>query len=78
MGAVDGRLPLDDDPRRRRAGLSPLRQGADALRACGIRCGSDRAILAPSIGEMIRDQIKSDKPAETQAEMLERYRETLY
>ena len=32
----------------------------------------------PSIGEMIRDQMKSDKPAETQAEMLERYRETLY
>jgi uncharacterized protein len=32
----------------------------------------------PSMGEMLKDQIRSEKPAETQAEMLERYRETLY
>ena len=32
----------------------------------------------PSIGEMIRDQINQQTPAETQEEMLKRYRETLY
>jgi uncharacterized protein len=32
----------------------------------------------PSIGEMIKDQINWDEKAETQTEMLERYRETLY
>jgi hypothetical protein len=37
----------------------------------------DRASL-PSIGEMIKDQMKSEGPAETQAEMVEVYRETLY
>ncbi|WP_237154555.1 pyridoxamine 5'-phosphate oxidase family protein [Oryzibacter oryziterrae] len=36
----------------------------------------DRAIL-PSMGEMMRDQLGLDQ-AETQAEMLERYRATLY
>ncbi len=37
----------------------------------------DRAAL-PSMGEMLKEQINWDKPAETQAEMLERYRATLY
>ena len=32
----------------------------------------------PSMGEMLKEQINWDKPAETQAEMLERYRATLY
>lgn len=32
----------------------------------------------PSMGEMLKDQINWDKPAETQAEMLERYRQSLY
>jgi hypothetical protein len=36
----------------------------------------DRTTL-PSIGEMIRDQVNWDT-AETQAEMLVRYKETLY
>ncbi len=37
----------------------------------------ERASL-PSMGEMLKEQINWDKPAETQAEMLERYRATLY
>jgi hypothetical protein len=37
----------------------------------------DRATL-PSIGEMIKDQVNWDGKAETQAEMLMRYKETLY
>ena len=32
----------------------------------------------PSIGEMIKDQINQQAPAETQEEMLLRYKETLY
>ena len=77
MGLVDGRLPI-----------AVIRV---AVEQAYLHCGKalmrsalwdpamriDRASL-PSIGEMIRDQIRSDQPAETQAEMLERYRETLY
>ena len=37
----------------------------------------ERASL-PSMGQMLKDQISTDKPAETQEEMLVRYRETLY
>jgi PPOX class probable FMN-dependent enzyme len=37
----------------------------------------DRASL-PSIGEMIKDQVNLSGPAESQAEMLARYRESLY
>ena len=77
MGAMDGRLPL-----------TIIRVAVEqAYLHCGkafMRSGLwdpsvqvERSSL-PSIGEMIRDQMKSDKPAETQAEMLERYRETLY
>ena len=36
----------------------------------------DRAAL-PSMGEMLKDQIGGDLPAETQAEMLARYAEDL-
>ena len=32
----------------------------------------------PTLGEMIKDQIASDDPAETQEQMLARYRESLY
>ena len=77
MGLVDGRLSI-----------AVIRV---AVEQAYLHCGKalmrsalwdpamriDRASL-PSIGEMIRDQIRSDQPAETQAEMLERYRETLY
>ena len=77
MGEMDGRLPL-----------TIIRVAVEqAYLHCGkafMRSGLwdpsvqvERSSL-PSIGEMIRDQMKSDKPAETQAEMLERYRETLY
>jgi PPOX class probable FMN-dependent enzyme len=37
----------------------------------------DRSVM-PSMGQMIKDQIGSVEHAETQAEMLERYRATLY
>ena len=57
-------------------GLSALRQGAHALRPVGPG-GADRAPL-PSMGQMLKDQISTDKPAETQEEMLVRYRETLH
>ena len=41
----------------------------------------DRTAAMPSLGEMLRDQLRefhgTDVPAETQAEMMERYRQTL-
>ena len=77
MGAVDGKLPV-----------TVLRVAVEqAYLHCGkalMRSGLwdpavqiDRAAL-PSMGEMLKEQISSDQPAETQAEMLVRYRETLY
>ncbi|WP_193179362.1 pyridoxamine 5'-phosphate oxidase family protein [Nisaea sediminum] len=38
---------------------------------------NDRSVL-PSLGQMIKDQIGIDMPVETQAEMVARYKETLY
>jgi uncharacterized protein len=38
---------------------------------------NDRSKL-PSIGQMIKEQISSTQPAETQDEMIEQYRKTLY
>lgn len=32
----------------------------------------------PSMGQMLKDQIRQEGPAETQEEMVERYRETMY
>ena len=77
MGLVDGRLPIAVI--RVAVEQAYLHCGKALMRSAlwdpAVRI--DRASL-PSIGEMIRDQIKSVQPAETQAEMLERYRETLY
>ena len=77
LGTVDGRLPI-----------AIIRV---AVEQAYLHCGKalmrsalwdpalhvDRSTL-PSIGEMIRDQINQQTPAETQAEMLVRYKETLY
>lgn len=77
MGTVDGKLPI-----------AVIRV---AVEQAYLHCGKalmrsalwdpavqvDRASL-PSIGEMIKDQMKSEAPAETQPEMLELYRKTLY
>ena len=77
LGTVDGRLPI-----------AVIRVSVEqAYLHCGkalMRSGLwDPAIqiersTLPSIGEMIKDQINQQTPAETQAEMLKRYRETLY
>jgi PPOX class probable FMN-dependent enzyme len=77
MSTVDGKLPI-----------AVLRV---AVEQAYLHCGKalmrsalwdpavqiDRASL-PSMGEMLKDQIRSEAPAETQAEMLVRYRDTLY
>ena len=77
MGLVDGRLPIAVI--RVAVAQAYLHCGKALMRSAlwDPAVQIDRASL-PSIGEMIRDQIKSGQPAETQAEMLERYRETLY
>jgi PPOX class probable FMN-dependent enzyme len=75
-GAVDGRLPI--------AILEVAVEQAylhcgKALMRSGLWDASlqiDRASL-PSMGEMLRDQLNLED-AESQAEMVERYRETLY
>ncbi len=76
-GSVDGRLPtavirVAVEQAYLHCGKALMRS---ALWDPAVRI--DRASL-PSMGEMLKDQIRWDKPAETQAEMLERYRETLY
>ena len=77
MGTVDGRMPI-----------AVIRV---AVEQAYLHCGKalmrsalwdpaaqiERASL-PSMGQMLKDQISTDKPAETQEEMLVRYRETLY
>jgi uncharacterized protein len=76
LGTVDGKLPIavlhvSVEQAYLHCGKALMRSGFwdPALHV-------DRATL-PSIGEMIRDQT-SGADAETQAEMLVRYRETLY
>ncbi len=77
LGRVDGRLPI-----------AVIRVSVEQAY---LHCGKalmrsslwDPAIqversIFPSIGEMIRDQINQQAPAETQDEMLVRYKETLY
>ena len=77
FGTVDGRLPI-----------AVIRVAVEQVY---LHCGKalmrsalwDPAIqiersMFPSIGQMIKDQINSQAPAETQEEMLEVYRETLY
>jgi PPOX class probable FMN-dependent enzyme len=77
LGTVDGKLPI-----------AVIRV---AVEQAYLHCGKalmrsalwdpsvqvDRSVF-PSIGEMIRDQINWTGKTETQDEMLERYKETLY
>jgi uncharacterized protein len=76
-GAVDGRLPASViivvvEQAYLHCGKALMRS-----RLWDASTQIERSSL-PSMGEMLKDQIGSEKPAETQAEMLERYRETLY
>jgi PPOX class probable FMN-dependent enzyme len=91
---VNGRASIDTDPELRELGIVDGRLPIAVIRIrveqAYLHCGKalmrsdfwkpenhiDRTTL-PSIGEMIRDQINWDS-AETQAEMLMRYKETLY
>ena len=77
LGTVDGKLPIAVirvavEQAYLHCGKALMRSALwDATRHV------DRATL-PSIGEMIKDQVNWDGKAETQAEMLMRYKETLY
>jgi uncharacterized protein len=91
---VNGRATIDTDPELRALGTVdgklPIAVIRIAVEQAYLHCGKalmrsalwdpkkhvDRATL-PSIGEMIRDQVNW-ATAETQAEMLVRYKETLY
>jgi PPOX class probable FMN-dependent enzyme len=91
---VNGRASIDTDPELRDLGIVDGKLPIAIIRVkveqAYLHCGKalmrsefwnpenhiDRATL-PSIGEMIRDQVNWDS-AETQAEMLVRYKETLY
>jgi PPOX class probable FMN-dependent enzyme len=76
LGTVDGKLPIAVI--RVRVEQAYLHCGKALMRSelWNPENHVDRTTL-PSIGEMIRDQINWDT-AETQAEMLVRYKETLY
>jgi PPOX class probable FMN-dependent enzyme len=91
---VNGRALIDTDPELRELGIVdgklPIAVIRIKVEQAYLHCGKalmrsdfwnsenhiDRTTL-PSIGEMIRDQINWDT-AETQTEMLVRYKETLY
>jgi len=91
---VNGRAAIDTDPELRSLGVvdgkTPIAVIRVSVEQAYLHCGKalmrsalwdatqhvDRATL-PSMGEMLKDQINLDK-AETQEEMLQRYRETLY
>ncbi len=76
LGTVDGRLPIAVI--RVRVEQAYLHCGKALMRSAlwDPTTQVDRSTL-PSIAEMIRDQVNWDQ-AETQDEMLVRYRETLY
>ena len=91
---VNGRASIDTDPELRELGIVDGKLPIAVIRVkveqAYLHCGKalmrsdfwnpehhiDRSTL-PSIGEMIRDQVNWDS-AETQAEMLVRYKETMY
>jgi PPOX class probable FMN-dependent enzyme len=77
LGKVDGKLPIA--VLRVSVEQAYLHCGKALMRSAlwnpGVQI--ERSAL-PSMGEMLKDQINADRPAETQAEMVERYRETLY
>jgi len=77
MGTVDGRLPacvvsVTVEQAYLHCGKALMRS-----RLWDASTQVERSSL-PSMGEMLKEQIGSEKPAETQAEMLQRYQETLY
>lgn len=91
---VNGRATIETDPELRALGIVDGRTPATVVRVAVeqayLHCGKalmrsalwdpavqiDRATL-PSMGEMLKDQVNADK-AETQEEMLQVYRDTLY
>ena len=77
LGTVDGRTADRGHPRR--VEQAYLHCGKALMRSAlwDPAIQIERSTL-PSIGEMIKDQINQQTPAETQEEMLVRYRETLY
>jgi PPOX class probable FMN-dependent enzyme len=77
LGTVDGRLPIAVI--RVAVAQAYLHCGKALMRSAlwDPAIQIERSTL-PSIGEMIKDQINQPTPAETQAEMLLRYKETLY
>ena len=76
LASVDGRLPIT--VLRVRIEQAYLHCGKALMRSALWDAESrvERGLL-PSMGEMLKDQINCEK-AETQAEMLVRYKETLY
>ena len=77
MLAVDGKLPIS--LLRVRVQQAYLHCGKALMRS-GLwnpAVQIDRSEM-PSMGQMLKEQINSEAPAETQPEMIERYRQTLY
>jgi PPOX class probable FMN-dependent enzyme len=77
MGTVDGKLPVAVI--RVVVEQAYLHCGKALMRSAlwDPAAQVDRTSL-PSMGEMLKDQLRSEQPAETQAEMVRRYEETLY
>jgi uncharacterized protein len=77
VGEVDGKLPIA--VLRVNVEQAYLHCGKALMRSAlwDPSVQIERSSL-PSMGEMLKDQVNTDKPAETQTEMIERYRETLY
>lgn len=77
LGTVDGKLPIAVI--RVAVEQAYLHCGKALMRSALWDSANhvDRATF-PSIGEMIKDQINQQTPAETQAEMLEVYKKTMY
>ena len=81
------RVLLADDDELLRAGLAMLIDVAEAYLHCAksimrsklwdLDAQIDRAAL-PSMGAMLKDQIGSSEAAESQSDMIERYRKALY
>jgi PPOX class probable FMN-dependent enzyme len=77
IGRVDGKLPIA--VLRVTVDQAYLHCGKALMRsALWDQAAQIERSSFPSMGEMLKDQISTDTPAETQAEMVERYRETLY
>ncbi|MCG8691701.1 MAG: pyridoxamine 5'-phosphate oxidase family protein, partial [Minwuiales bacterium] len=75
--AVDGKLPLSVVLVTVREAYLHCAKSIMRSRIWDPDARIDRSEL-PSMGQMIKDQIGSTEPAESQEEMVERYRATLY